>query len=162
MSSPFDRHGQSSLVPGTIPRDAPGHDFAPIGHELAQQSLVLVINLVHSVFAETTGFLFPSLELNHIDVVLPFFRFGLSEMCDPVRPVSPLVVGSKNLAGPGKPEPYFCSKSNAQRFYSRETALTPTGVRFRLSRSCALHLCCRIFRDAPGHAAGSILVSSRG
>jgi hypothetical protein len=72
MSGSLYSHGQSSLVPGAITGDASGHDFTPVSYELAQQSLVFVVDLVYSVFAETTGFLFSSLELNHIDVILRF------------------------------------------------------------------------------------------
>jgi ribosomal protein L25 (general stress protein Ctc) len=73
MPGPFYGHGQSPLVPGAIPRDTPRYDLASIGNELAQQPLVLVVDLIHLILAETTGFSFPSLELNHSGFALQSF-----------------------------------------------------------------------------------------
>ncbi len=69
MPGPFDGRGQPPLVPSTISRDSPGNDFSPIGNELPQKLVILVVDFIHRVLAETTSLSFPTLELYHMDLL---------------------------------------------------------------------------------------------
>jgi hypothetical protein len=65
VPGPLDGRGQPPLVPSTISGDSPGNDFSPIGNELPQKLVILVIDFIHRVLAETTSLSFPTLELYH-------------------------------------------------------------------------------------------------
>lgn len=52
MARPFYRLNQLALVLGTGARDAPGDDLPLFGHKPMQQPVVLVVNVVDTVFTE--------------------------------------------------------------------------------------------------------------
>jgi len=78
MPCSFDGGGQPSLMPGTISRDASRHDLPPLGDEFSQQLFILIIDHIHSVLTESTGLLFPSIEIHHDEFTLRIFYFGFS------------------------------------------------------------------------------------
>src|SRR5690606_33202122 len=56
VTSAFDGLSQLALVTGRRPGDFAGHDLATLVHELAEQLLVLVVDMCDLVFGEVTGF----------------------------------------------------------------------------------------------------------
>lgn len=63
MAGPLNLPGKFPLVLGAISRNSPGNDFPPLGQEIFQQAIILIINLQGTVRTKTTDLsprIFPS------------------------------------------------------------------------------------------------------
>jgi hypothetical protein len=54
ISGPLYSHAQLSLMPGTIPAHPAGEDLPPVGNEIKEGLLVLVINILDLIAAKKT------------------------------------------------------------------------------------------------------------
>ena len=66
MPSSLDGGGQLPLVIGAGAGDSAGQDFGPIAYELAQESLIFVVDVIGSLLAEAAGALPPSFFILHL------------------------------------------------------------------------------------------------